>query len=138
MSQRVIQDFDVLQVKKDGNKWSVGLANVNMQESPMGFGDTIAEALRELARDIEAPQPVPDITPKGIVRTEPKDKSSNVVSYGYSERFQVLEIEFRNGAVYQYFDVPVHVFHEMEQADRAGAYLAAKIKGRYRYARVDR
>lgn len=32
--------------------------------------------------------------------------SSNIASIGYDETSETLEIEFKNGGVYQYFDVP--------------------------------
>jgi hypothetical protein len=32
--------------------------------------------------------------------------SSNIASIGYDEDSQTLEIEFLNGGLYQYFDVP--------------------------------
>ncbi|WP_049629345.1 KTSC domain-containing protein [Cellvibrio sp. pealriver] len=60
--------------------------------------------------------------------------SSNVASVGYDEG--TLEVEFNNGAVYQYFDVPQHIFEELVGAASVGAYLAAHIKGVYRYSKV--
>ena len=62
--------------------------------------------------------------------------SSNVASIGYDEDSSTLEIEFNNGATYQYFDVPVNVFTELRDADSVGGYLAARIKGTYRYSKV--
>lgn len=62
--------------------------------------------------------------------------SSNVESIGYDEATSTLEIEFKNGATYQYFDVPLHVFSELQNAGSVGAYLASNIKGHYRYSRV--
>lgn len=62
--------------------------------------------------------------------------SSNIESIGYDEADQILEVEFKNGAVYQYFDVPAHIHAELMQAPSVGSYLAANIKGAYRYSRV--
>ena len=62
--------------------------------------------------------------------------SSNVASIGYDEDSSTLEIEFKNGATYQYFDVPENVFTELRDADSIGEYLAARIKGTYRYSKV--
>ncbi|MDP1550293.1 MAG: KTSC domain-containing protein [Nitrosomonas sp.] len=62
--------------------------------------------------------------------------SSNVESIGYDEDSSTLEIEFKNGATYQYFDVPEVVFTELRDADSVGGYLAARIKGTYRYSKV--
>ena len=65
-----------------------------------------------------------------------KVSSSNISSIGYHAETQTLEIEFLNGAIYQYFDVPKHVFEELMRAPSHGQYLAKYIKGYYRFARV--
>lgn len=62
--------------------------------------------------------------------------SSNVEMIGYDEDSQTLEIEFKNGSSYQYFDVPVKVFNELRDAGSIGAYLSTNIKGVYRFSRV--
>jgi hypothetical protein len=62
--------------------------------------------------------------------------SSNVESVGYDEDHQTLEIEFKNGAIYQYFDVPQNIFNTLIAAGSIGAYLASNIKGVYRFSRV--
>ena len=62
--------------------------------------------------------------------------SSNVESVGYDEDSQTLEIEFKNGTLYQYFDVPQNIFNSLVGADSVGVYLAENIKGSYRYSRV--
>jgi len=63
-------------------------------------------------------------------------ESSNIESIGYDSESQTLEIEFLNGSLYQYFDVPQHIYDEMMSADSQGKYLAANIKGHYRYSKV--
>ena len=62
--------------------------------------------------------------------------SSNIASVGYDTDSQTLEIEFNNGTIYQYFDVSEQVFNELKGAGSVGGYLAAHIKGVYRYSRV--
>jgi hypothetical protein len=62
--------------------------------------------------------------------------SSNIASIGYDAGSQTLEIEFLNGGVYQYFDVPQHVYEELMNASSHGQYLARVIKGAYRYSKV--
>ena len=58
--------------------------------------------------------------------------SSNIASIGYDADSQTLEIEFLNGGVYQYFDVPQHIYDGIMSADSHGQYLAQNIKGAYR------
>lgn len=62
--------------------------------------------------------------------------SSNVQAVGYDEDSSTLQVEFNNGATYQYFDVPEHVFIGLRDAGSVGGYLAANIKGTYRYSKV--
>ncbi|OXS19624.1 KTSC domain-containing protein [Pseudomonas rhodesiae] len=62
--------------------------------------------------------------------------SSNVESVGYDEDSETLEVEFKNGTLYQYFDVPQSAFSGLVNADSVGSYLAENIKGVYRYSRV--
>ncbi len=62
--------------------------------------------------------------------------SSNISSIGYDADLSILEVEFRDGAVYQYYDVPEVTFDGLMQAPSHGSYLAQNIKGHYRYARL--
>ena len=62
--------------------------------------------------------------------------SSNIASIGYDVNSQTLEIEFLNGGVYQYFDLPQYVYEELMSASSHGQYLARDIKGTYRYSKV--
>ena len=62
--------------------------------------------------------------------------SSNIRGVGYDAESAVLEIEFLNGSVYQYFDIPLHVYEELMSTGSAGSYLAKNIKGHYRFSRV--
>jgi hypothetical protein len=63
-------------------------------------------------------------------------ESSNIARFAYDEANQVLFVEFKNGSVYQYFDVLEQVFQQMTSAPSKGRFLAQVIKGTYRYARV--
>lgn len=62
--------------------------------------------------------------------------STNISEIGYDPARSVLEVLFKNGSVYQYFDVPQREFDALEKAGSLGQYLNANIKGRFRYARV--
>jgi hypothetical protein len=63
-------------------------------------------------------------------------QSSNIASIGYDENSSTLEIEFLNNTIYQYFDVPQHIYQSIMQANSHGQYLAQNIKGIYRYSKV--
>ena len=62
--------------------------------------------------------------------------SSNVASVGYDPGTMTLEVEFKNGSVYQYFDVPEAVYQELKSAASVGTYLNQSIKNSYRYAQI--
>jgi hypothetical protein len=62
--------------------------------------------------------------------------SSNIASIGYDEATSTLEVEFMHGGVYHYFDVPQREYEGFMSAESHGKYLAANIKGRYRYSKV--
>lgn len=63
-------------------------------------------------------------------------QSSNIASIGYDLKSRTLEIEFLDGSVYQYFDVPETLFNGIMKADSHGKYLNEYIKGHYRYSRI--
>lgn len=63
-------------------------------------------------------------------------ESSNIARFAYDGLSRILKVEFRNGSVYDYFDVPEIVFNGMRNASSKGQYLAQQIKGSYRYARA--
>lgn len=63
--------------------------------------------------------------------------SSNISSIGYDSMNQILEVEFLNGSIYQYYDVPESLYEGLMVADSHGKYLNEYIKrGGFSYARV--
>ncbi|EKN3343205.1 KTSC domain-containing protein [Yersinia enterocolitica] len=62
--------------------------------------------------------------------------SSNIRSIGYDANDSTLEIEFNNGAIYQYFDIPQNIYSDLIHSDSVGGYLARHIKGHFRFSRV--
>jgi len=62
--------------------------------------------------------------------------SSNIEAVGYDDNSETLQVAFKNGSVYQYFDVPEHVFSSLRDAISVGGYLASNIKGIYRYSKI--
>jgi hypothetical protein len=64
-------------------------------------------------------------------------ESSQLQSAGYDENLQDLYIEFKNGTVYRYYDVPQTTFHQLEKADSPGSYFAVHIKGKFEYKKLD-
>lgn len=63
--------------------------------------------------------------------------SQTLRSAGYDPEGRVLEIEFADGEVYQYFGVPEFTFQALIRADSPGAYFRVQIRERqYDYKRV--
>lgn len=62
--------------------------------------------------------------------------SSNIARFAHDPTTLILTVEFNNGGLYNYYDVPEFVFTEMRNAPSKGQFLAQRIKGVYRYARV--
>lgn len=62
-------------------------------------------------------------------------ESSNIARFSYAEASQTLTVEFKNGNMYDYFDVPIFIYESMKSAPSKGRFLAQEIKGNYRYAR---
>lgn len=62
--------------------------------------------------------------------------SSNVARISYDETTSTLEVEFLNGSVYQYYDVPNRIWEDFKSAGSKGQFIHQNLKGQYRYARV--
>ena len=60
--------------------------------------------------------------------------SSNVVSVGYDEPSETLEVT--NGTIYQYFNVDEPLFQEFMQAPSKGQFLNTYIRNAHAYSRV--
>jgi hypothetical protein len=63
-------------------------------------------------------------------------ESSNIAGFSHDKEKSVLTVEFKNGARYNYFDVPEVIFERMKGAPSKGQFLAQNIKNQFRYARV--
>jgi KTSC domain len=62
--------------------------------------------------------------------------SSLLTCVAYDHDRAILQLEFRSGAVYQYFRVPRQSYQELLQADSHGAYFNRHIRRSFQYARL--
>jgi KTSC domain len=69
------------------------------------------------------------------IRREPI-VSRALAAAGYSKRLHILEIEFCNGAIYRYLDVPGDVYRDFLSADSKTQFYDWNIKGHYRSFRL--
>lgn len=58
--------------------------------------------------------------------------SSVLSAVGYEPKRKILEVEFRSGRLYQYFDVPPNVYEQLLAAPSLGSYFNKAIRPHYR------
>jgi len=58
-------------------------------------------------------------------------KSSNIKSIGYEPETETLEVEFLNGGIYQYDNVPLTIYEGLMNASSHGKYFWQHIRDRY-------
>ena len=63
-------------------------------------------------------------------------RSRAVSSAGYDPNTQELELEFHNGRVYRYRDVPAGVFEFLLRSPSKGGFVNRMIQNRYPFADV--
>jgi hypothetical protein len=63
-------------------------------------------------------------------------ESTTLRSAGPAARSTVLELQFRNGALYHYFGVPPRIYGDLLRADSKGGYFNQNIRGQYPYPRI--
>ena len=63
-------------------------------------------------------------------------ESSNLAAVGYNHNEAVLRIEFNNGRMYEYYDVPQYVFDDLLVAGSKGQYAHQNIYKNYRQQRI--
>lgn len=63
-------------------------------------------------------------------------ESSTIARVSYEPHNMTLSVEFKNGVVYQYYDVPEVMYTDLLSAGSPGQYLAQHVKPAYRYARM--
>jgi hypothetical protein len=88
----------------------------------------ISNAVVALARTEPSP------APNHVVFRIPRQpvQSTAVAKVGYSKRRHILEIEFLNGAVYRYLDVPPAIYRGLMSAGSKAQFYDFNVKGRYR------
>jgi len=63
-------------------------------------------------------------------------ESSSIGRFCYDGLNQILLIEFKNGGIYYYHEVPESVFREMTVASSKGQFFLENIRGEYDYTRI--
>ena len=64
--------------------------------------------------------------------------STALSSVGYSKRLHALEIEFHDGLIYRYLEVPRSVYRELITAESKARFYNRNVRGKYHCLRVKR
>jgi hypothetical protein len=62
--------------------------------------------------------------------------SSSLRSIGYDRRTQTLEVEFKNGGIYQYGGVSAEVWNQLRRAASIGRFFQTHVRDRFPATRV--
>mgnify|MGYP006305094015 CR=1 FL=1 len=97
---------------------------------------TIARASKFLHRALAAGVEVEDAPPvappqEGMIWHDAD--SSMISAYAYDEAEGVLEVAFHRTGVYRYYDVPLHVYEGLRDAESKGRYMRSSIIDMYPY-----
>jgi KTSC domain len=63
--------------------------------------------------------------------------STMAAQVGYDEDREILQIEFNNGAVYQYSEVEPELWEDLQATDSIGSFYNQEIKGYYPSVKID-
>ncbi|MGK3122194.1 KTSC domain-containing protein [Pseudomonas corrugata] len=62
--------------------------------------------------------------------------SSNIASIGYELETYTLQVEFNNGSIYDYYDVPEDMYTALISAGSVGSFFHANIRNTYSYQQI--
>lgn len=63
--------------------------------------------------------------------------SSNVSKIGHDEDSKTLAVEFNDGSVYHYENVPKDVYDDILASKSVGKYIHSAVKGTYKHKKLD-
>jgi len=62
--------------------------------------------------------------------------SSNLKSASYQTTEKTLSVTFKNGSIYEYYEVPWDVFTKLRMSESQGKFLNGNINKKYKYKKV--
>lgn len=63
-------------------------------------------------------------------------RSSNIRSVGYNPGDEILEVEFTNGGVYQYFSVSKQLYERFMAATSKGRFFSTYIRDKFKTKKI--
>lgn len=64
-------------------------------------------------------------------------ESSIITAIGYDVATKVAHVQFKNGSLYSYADVPATEFNKLWQAPSVGSYFIKNFKYGYKYTKLN-
>lgn len=82
--------------------------------------------------------PEPAERPAAIISRIPREpvQSTALAAVGYSKRLRALEVEFGNGAIYRYLEVPPFVHRNLMSSESKAHFYDMNVRGKYRCLHV--
>lgn len=70
-----------------------------------------------------------------IVGTEISNKvnSSNIVESRYDIEKKIMQVEFKNGSIYEYYDIPHAIYTRFRLSESQGKFLHSTIAKSFKY-----
>jgi hypothetical protein len=65
-----------------------------------------------------------------------KVESSNIAEVGYDQETQTLQVQFKNGGVFNYMGVPAREVVNLHGAESIGSYFHKNIRAKYKGEKV--
>lgn len=65
-----------------------------------------------------------------------KVNSSNLSAVGYDSKTGILTIEFNNGGLYEYYDVPQNIYDGLMSDSSKGSFFHRFIRDSYRTVKI--
>ena len=62
--------------------------------------------------------------------------SRNLSAVGYEPSSAILRIQFNNGKLYEYYDVPQYIYDELVAAESKGSYAHKNIYKAFRQSEI--
>jgi len=63
-------------------------------------------------------------------------ESSNLKSAKYDTLSKLLEVEFKNGASYEYEEVPHQIFTRLRMSESQGKFFNTEISKKFKYRKI--
>lgn len=62
--------------------------------------------------------------------------SSTIEAIGYDASAMTLQVKFKNGALYEYSEVPQYVYDAVIESESVGKALNSEVKGKYEFVKL--